>query len=198
MLDRLAGWESVVTPERIRHALAQTGRVNERSCKLTHEVMLWVVIAMGLLTDVPIRQVFKACRRGRRGETTPQRSRLCEARQRLGVEAVQQWHADIVRPLATVDTPECRRTRDQDWKDLMARKIQLLVRVKNSLVLKRVRVLSDGSYVAKIDPTTDARHKDRDGLEVRVIEYTLNDPQRIGHGETHRGLMKPPEVEGTG
>ena len=40
-LDRLAGWESVITPERIRHALAQTGRVNERSCRLTHEVMLW-------------------------------------------------------------------------------------------------------------------------------------------------------------
>ena len=73
-----------------------------------------------------------------------------------------------------------------DWKDLMARKIQLLVRVKNSLVLKKVRVLSDGSYIAKIYPTTYARQKDRDGLEVRVIEYTLNDPQRTGHGETHR------------
>ena len=80
-MDRLAGWESVITPERIRHALAQTGRVNERPCRLNHEVMLWVVIAMGLMTDVPIRQVFKA---GRRGETTPQRSSLCEARQRLG------------------------------------------------------------------------------------------------------------------
>ena len=27
---------------------------------------------------------------------------------------------------------------------------------------------------------------DRDGIVVRVIEYTLNDPERTGHGETHR------------
>ena len=30
-LHRLAGLESVITPERIRHALAKAGRVNERS-----------------------------------------------------------------------------------------------------------------------------------------------------------------------
>ena len=104
-MDRLAGLESVITAERIRQALAQTGRVNERACRLTQEVMLWVVMAMGLFTELPIRQVFKACRRGRAGEATPSRSSLCAARQRLGVEPVQQLHADIVRPLATVDTP---------------------------------------------------------------------------------------------
>ena len=281
-LDRLAGLQSVVTPERIRQALAMTVRVNERSCRLTHEVMLWVVIAMGLFTDAPIRQVFKACRRGREGEATPGRSSLCEARQRLGVEPVKQLHADIVRPLATVETPgaffqglrwmaidgtvldvpdrpanaeafgrptggrgdgafpqvrkvslvelgthvevalACGGLREgeqtlarqlfdripadalltedrgffcyEDWKVLIARKIQLLVRVKKSLILKRVRGLSDGSYVAKIYPTAYAREKDRNGLEVRVIEYTLDDPQRTGHGETHRlitTLMNP-------
>ena len=281
-LDRLAGLQSVVTPERIRQALAMTMRVNERSCRLTHEVMLWVVIAMGLFTDAPIRQVFKACRRGREGEATPGRSSLCEARQRLGVEPVKQLHADIVRPLATVETPgaffqglrwmaidgtvldvpdrpanaeafgrptggrgdgafpqvrkvslvelgthvevalACGGLREgeqtlarqlfdripadalltedrgffcyEDWKVLIARKIQLLVRVKKSLILKRVRGLSDGSYVAKIYPTAYAREKDRNGLEVRVIEYTLDDPQRTGHGETHRlitTLMNP-------
>jgi hypothetical protein len=26
---------------------------------LTHEVVVWVVLAMGIFTDVPIRQVFK-------------------------------------------------------------------------------------------------------------------------------------------
>ena len=29
------------------------------ACELTHEVMLWVVLAMGLLTHLPIRQVFR-------------------------------------------------------------------------------------------------------------------------------------------
>ena len=27
--------------------------------------------------------------------------------------------------------------------------------------------------------------KDRDGIEVRVIRYTLDDPRRVGHGEEH-------------
>ena len=29
------------------------------------------------------------------------------------------------------------------------------------------------------------REKDRDGIVVRVIRYTLDDPQRVGHGEEH-------------
>ena len=29
------------------------------------------------------------------------------------------------------------------------------------------------------------RQKDRDGIVVRVIRYTLDDPQRVGHGEVH-------------
>ena len=94
-LDRLAGLQSVVTPERIRQALAKAGRVNGRSCKRTHEVMLWVVLAMGLFTSLPIRQVFKASRRDREGEPTPGRASLCEARQRLGVEPVKPLHADL-------------------------------------------------------------------------------------------------------
>jgi hypothetical protein len=79
-LDRLAGLEQVIRPEEIRQALAATGRVNSRSCLLTHEVVLWVVLAMGLFTDAPIRQVFKLCRRLRKGEPSPHRSSLCIAR----------------------------------------------------------------------------------------------------------------------
>ena len=45
--------------------------------------MLWVVLAMGVLTDLPIRQVFKHARRMRPATKRP-RSNLCEARQRLG------------------------------------------------------------------------------------------------------------------
>ena len=67
VLDRLAGLEQVIRPEDIQQALAATGRVNSRRCTLTHEVMLWVVLAMGLFTDLPIRQVFKHARRLRRG-----------------------------------------------------------------------------------------------------------------------------------
>ena len=62
-LDRLAGLEQIIPPEAVRQALAATGRTNQRRCKLTHEVVCWVVLAMGILTDLPIRQVFKHARR---------------------------------------------------------------------------------------------------------------------------------------
>src|SRR5271165_326732 len=100
ILDRLAGLEKIITIDQIRQALQLAGRFNQRACRLTHEVMLWVVLAMGLLTHLPIRQVFKHARRLRKGEDTPARSSLCEARQRLGVEPVKHLHAQTVRPLA--------------------------------------------------------------------------------------------------
>ena len=78
-----------------------TGRAGQRACKLSHRVMLWVVLAMGVLTDLPIRQVFKHSRRMQRGDKTPSRSNLCEARQRLGVEPVQRVFDPVVKPLVT-------------------------------------------------------------------------------------------------
>src|SRR5271157_4853515 len=88
ILDRLAGLEQVISPAEIQQALTATGRVNSRRCRLTHEVVLWVVLAMGILTDLPIRQVFKYARKLRKGEESPHRSSLCVARQRLGVAPV--------------------------------------------------------------------------------------------------------------
>lgn len=274
ILDRLAGLEKVIPPESIRQALLDTQRVNGRACKLTHEVMLWVVLAMGLLTHLPIRQVFRHCRRLRKGEPAPLRSSLCVARQRLGVEPVRCLHGRIVRLLATPDTPgafyrglrwmgidgtvmdvpdsptnaaafhrasggrgdgafpqvrkvslmelgthvevalavggwqdseqslarllwshippDALLTEDRgffnydDWKALDLRGVKLLVRVKSNLILRPIQRLSDGSYLAKIYPSSYARAKDRGGIVVRVIEYTLDDPQRTGHGEKHR------------
>ena len=105
ILDRLAGLEEVIRPEDIQQSLVATGRVNSRKCLLTHEVVLWVVLAMGLFTDLPIRQVFKHARRLRKGEQSPDRSSLCVARQRLGVAPVRQLFAQIARPLAQPTTP---------------------------------------------------------------------------------------------
>jgi len=274
VLDRLAGLEKVIPPEAIRQALKATGRSNPRACKLPHEVMMGVVLAMGLLTHLPIRQVFKHSRRLRPGEKTPCRSSLCEARRRLGAEPVQSLHQHIVRPLATPDTPGAfyhglrrmafdgtvmdapdseanavaferssgsrgkgafpqvrkvslvelgthvevaiaiggwqddertlaRQLWDRippdtllledrgffsydDWKALDSRGVKLLVRVKNQLILEPFQRLSDGSYLAKIYPSSYDRDKDRNGIVVRVIAYKLDDPQRGGHAEQHR------------
>ena len=105
VLDRLAGLEQVIRPEDVQQALTATGRVNSRRCRLTHEIVLWVVLAMGLLTDLPIRQVFKAARRLRKGEESPHRSTLCVARQRLGVAPVRHLFLQVTRPLAHPETP---------------------------------------------------------------------------------------------
>src|SRR5712692_1660148 len=105
ILDRLDGLSKVIPPEIIQQALLQTGRGQQKACRLSHEVMLWIVLAMGVLTHLPIRQVFKHARRMRPGEKTPSRSNLCEGRQRLGVEPVRRVFELVVRPLATPQTP---------------------------------------------------------------------------------------------
>jgi hypothetical protein len=275
ILDRLEGLSKVIAPEIMEQALLETGRDKQRACRLSHRVMLWVVLAMGLLTHLPIRQVFKHAQRMRRGQKTPSRSNLCEARQRLGVQPVRCVFDLVVRPLATPETPgafykglramgidgtvqdvpdtpanaerfgrssggrgdgafpQVRKVslvelgthvevamaiggwQDSEqklvsqlwdkipadalliedrgffsyehWKKLLER-VKLLVRVKSTLVLKPIQRLPDGSFLAKIYPSSYARQKDRDGIVVRVIDYTLDDAQRTGHGERHRLL----------
>ncbi len=268
VLDRLAGLEKVIPPAVIRQVLLATGRINPRSCRLSHEVMLWVVLAMGVFTDLPIRQVFK--------ERSPARSSLCAARQRLGVEPLAELFRRVVRPLADADTPGAfwggRRLMGFDgttldapdsaanaaafrradggrgpgafpqvrkvslvelgthvevalaaggwqdgeralaltlveqiptdalllldrgfysydfWKSLDARGIALVARVQSRLVLRPIRHLADGSYLAKLYADSSARTKDRDGVVVRVIDYYVDDPQRVGHGQLHRQI----------
>jgi hypothetical protein len=274
VLDRLAGLEQVIRPEAVRQALVATGRDNARSCPLTHEVMLWVVLAMGLFTDLPIRQVFKHARRLRVGEDSPHRSSLCVARQRLGVAPVRHLFTQTVRPLArpttpgafyrgwrlmgldgtvldvpdtaanaaafgrpsagprgegafpqirklslvelgthvevafglkSIDrgeqsmvaglwrhlTPEMLLIWDRGfisyelWSQVTSRGVKLLARGTSRLVLRPIRTLADGSYLSKLYRNEYDRQKDRDGIVVRVIRYTLDDPQRVGHAEGH-------------
>lgn len=283
ILDRLAGLEKVIPAELVRQVLQATGRVNGRACELTHEVMLWVVLAMGLLTHLPIRQVFRHARRMRLGGKCPARSSLCVARQRLGAAPVQELHRAAVHVLATPDTPGAfycglrligidgvvfdapdsaanasfgraaggrgagafpqvrkaslvelgthvelalaiggwhddervlaRRLWDQvpsdallladqgflsykDWQALNAR-CKLLFRVRQAFVFKALQRLPDGSYLTKIYPDGRDRQNDRRGILVRMVEYTLDDPQRTGHGERHRlitSLLDPDQA----
>jgi hypothetical protein len=236
--------------------------------------MMWVVLAMGIFTDLPIRQVFKQARRLRADEQTPCRSALCVARQRLGVESVRRLFERTVRPLATPETPGAfygglrlvavdgtlldvpdtpandaffarptsgkrgdgafpqvrklslvevgthvefalctasYRTGERTmfsqllrhlragmlllcdrgffsyklWKNVVSRGVHLLARLSKGMVLQPIKQLSDGSYLAKIYANSYDRKKDRRGIVVRVIKYTLNDPQRAGHQEEH-------------
>src|SRR4051812_28109193 len=65
-----------------RHRLHRC--IDSRKCILTFEVTCWLVLALGIFTELPIRQVFKYARRLRADEQTPSRAALCAARQRLG------------------------------------------------------------------------------------------------------------------
>lgn len=272
ILDRLAGMEKIILPELVMQALANSEKVNTRECDLTHEVMLWVVLAMGLLTDLPIRQVFKASRKLRMGEESPARSSLCMARQRLGSEPLVELHKLVVKPMANaqtpgafyrgmrkvgidgtvMDVPDCEAhqhfgrssgSRGQGpfpqvrkvslvelgthielafvyggWKDSekklvkelwefipedalliedrgffsfeswkkLHEKHKMLVRIQKSMVFKPIKIFKDGSFLAKIYRSNWYRANDVGGIIVRIIEYTLDDPQRTGHGEVHR------------
>jgi hypothetical protein len=231
---------------------------------------------MGLLADLPLRQVFKAARRLLPGDWDPHRSTLCKARQRLGVAPVRLLFERLARPLATPATPgACYRglrllaldgavynvpdsdanaaafgypkggrgagafpqvrklslvevgthaelafavkgLKEKDsaeqamapglfrhlgpgmllvwdrgffsyslWQGLLLRSCQVLARVSARLVLRPIRELADGSYLAKIYPCESFRNRDEGGIVVRVIRYTLTDPQRVGYGQAH-------------
>jgi hypothetical protein len=276
VFDRLLLLEQVIGRPAVLQALEDTACFDSRACRLTREVTFWVVLAMGLLTDLPIRQVFKAARRLRPGEKTPHRSSLCLARQRLGLAPVRRLFEQTVRLLATPQTPGAfyRGWRlmaidgsvfsvpDSDanalafgrpdghrgpgarpqvrkvslvevgthaevalvvkgikgphsgeqslvagllrhlrpdmllvwdrgffsyplWKSVVHCPAQVLARVSSRLVLRPLENLADGSYLAKLYPCESERNKDRQGIRVRVIRYTINDPQRVGHGVEH-------------
>ncbi len=74
------------------------------------------------------------------------------------------------------------------------RRGHFVARVPASLKLKPLRRLCDGSYLAELQPAEYRRRKRGEHLMVRVMEYTLDDPGRPGHGEVHRlitSLLNP-------
>ena len=105
VLTAWPAWRSLSAPLCSNKSSTTPAARNRAGCRLTHEIMLWIVLALGIFTDIPIRQVFNGARRLRLGERTPPRSSLCEARQRLGVAPLVELHRRVVRPLATSTTP---------------------------------------------------------------------------------------------
>lgn len=71
-------------------------------------------------------------------------------------------------------------------KKVIEQKSDFLGRAKTNRCFAKLEILSDDTYLSKIYATDYDRLHDRNGTAVRVIEYTLDDPQRVGHGEMHR------------
>jgi hypothetical protein len=72
--------------------------------------------------------------------------------------------------------------------EVRERKAHLLARLKKNLIFTPIKRLSDGSYLAKLYPSPRHRARDEQGILVRIIEYTFDDPGRPGSGEKHRLL----------
>ena len=71
-------------------------------------------------------------------------------------------------------------------RQVMDQQSDFLGRAKTNRRFQKMRMLSDGSYLSKIYASDYDRLHDRGGRTVRVMEYTLDDPQRVGDDEEHR------------
>jgi hypothetical protein len=105
LLDRLLLLQQFIPADEVVQALREAGCIDQRRCTLTFEVTCWLVLAMGVLTDLPLRAVFKAATTLHHLAFTPARSSLCEARQRLGIGPLRRLFCRVARPLATAATP---------------------------------------------------------------------------------------------
>lgn len=80
---------------------------------------------------------------------------------------------------------------------VLQRQAHLLARVPGNRIFTPIQILADGSYLAKIYPSSADRRRDRHGIVVRIIEYTFQDPNRPGAAKPHRLLttLLDPELE---
>jgi hypothetical protein len=76
----------------------------------------------------------------------------------------------------------------ENLRAVTRRRAHLLARVKVGWVFEPTRALADGSYLAEVYPSPKHRREGRDGVVVRIIDYTFDDPGRPGSGERHRLL----------
>jgi hypothetical protein len=71
---------------------------------------------------------------------------------------------------------------------VIERRAHLLARISATCLFEPMEVLTDGSYLAKLYRNAADRRRERNGIVVRIIESTLDDPGRPGRGERHRLL----------
>lgn len=163
-----------------------------------------VVALDGFVVDVPDTaenaRVFGRPRGGRAAGAFPQvrTVALCE----VGTHVLFRW---LSKPMTTDERPMADRLLkelrgdmlllwDRNFhshdrvKQVIRRGANLLARIKNQPVFQRVKRLSDGSFLSTLYRNEPDRSYDRNGIVVRIVEYTFNDPNRSGSGEQHRLL----------
>jgi hypothetical protein len=274
-----------VPPETIHAVLTQAGRHNQRIRRLPATAVVWLVIAIGIWTNLDIPAIFRQVVGTLRSlllvmsaNHPPCKAALSQARTRLGACCMRQLFLRTAAPIAVdrtrgafykgmrlmaidgvtfdipdtpgnaaaFDRPVTRRygesvdggypqihvtflsetgthliveafvkrgkksefplagalLRKAPRRSLVPwdrgfyghasliraqrRGVHVVGRVGDHVVFERVQTLSDGSYLAVIYPSWKNRRHRVNGMIVRVIDYTLNDPKRPGHDERHR------------
>lgn len=271
--ERVAALYRIIPREKVKQAIRKTGRDRSPCVRVSAVFLVYFVLALGLFCTDCYRQVFRWLKRWKQG-SVPGRSTLCEARKRLGVAPLVLLARELVRPLATPDTPgafhhglrlmaidgfvvdipdmpvndkvfgrpqggrspgafpqarivalceagthvmchwlikplHVAEQTMANWllrfvgpgmlllwdrnflsyarvKQVMGRGGHLLAHVKKDLIFQPIQRFKDKSYLAKLYRNATDRKHDRDGILVRIIDYTLDDPSRVGHGEKHR------------
>lgn len=101
--DRLEGLKQHLQPEWIEEALALSGTVTLRRRRLPAEQVIWMVIGMGLLRNIPIEQVVDKLELALpdRKDTLIAKSAISKARQRLGEDPLAYLFAATAAEWAT-------------------------------------------------------------------------------------------------
>jgi hypothetical protein len=158
----------------------------------------------GFVLDLPDtqenQQTFGRPQSGRSAGAFPQVRvvGLCET----GGHLFYRW---LVKPISTAEismAPCLLRYLESDmlllWdrgflsynnvREVRKRGAHLLARIKAGIVQEPIKVLPDGSYLSKMYPSSYHRKKDKHGILVRIIEYTLCGTGHAEEGKVHRLL----------
>jgi hypothetical protein len=109
----------------------------------------------------------------------------------------------LIRPWATSEVPLARRLLRSVGAGMLVlwdrglhshamlqatlqQQAHFLGRVSASVTLTPEEPLADGSFLTTLYPSATARRHDEDGILVRVIEYTIDDPTRPRPDERYR------------
>jgi hypothetical protein len=108
--DRLEGLKQHLNPEWIEEALAASGTVTLRRRRLPAEQVIWMVIGMGLIRNIPIEQVvdkLELALPDRKG-TLIAKSAISKARRRIGEDPLAYLFAATAAEWATKSANEHR------------------------------------------------------------------------------------------
>src|SRR5215213_8213759 len=97
----------------------------------------------------------------------------------------------VIRPFRSAEVPTALRLLGSVWPGMLLlwdrgfhsydlvratleRQAHCLGRTTRNIVLRPTEILTDGSFLARIHPSPEARRRDQQGIEVRVVEYALD------------------------